>query len=139
MAIFNLSPENWKNTIFNGWIIFKIGVSVDNYGGDIASLLGMMRRQYLCRTDEAMCAKNITCRQKSLTQDEDVLDTWFSSALWPFSTLGWPEKTPELQTFYPTNVLITGFDIIFFWVARMIMMGLKLLGKVPFQEVYIMA
>jgi valyl-tRNA synthetase len=72
-----------------------------------------------------------------LRQDEDVLDTWFSSALWPFSTLGWPEATPELKTFYPTSVLVTGFDIIFFWVARMIMMGLKFTGEVPFREVYI--
>ena len=72
-----------------------------------------------------------------LTRDEDVLDTWFSSALWPFSTLGWPEQTPELKTFYPTSVLVTGFDIIFFWVARMIMMGLKFAGDVPFREVYI--
>jgi valyl-tRNA synthetase len=73
----------------------------------------------------------------ALKQDDDVLDTWFSSALWPFSTLGWPEQTPALKTFYPTNVLVTGFDIIFFWVARMIMMGLKFTGEVPFREVYI--
>ena len=72
-----------------------------------------------------------------LWQDEDVLDTWFSSALWPFSTLGWPEETPELKTFLPTSVLITGFDIIFFWVARMVMMSLHFTGKVPFREVYI--
>ncbi|VEB29476.1 valyl-tRNA synthetase [Legionella pneumophila] len=72
-----------------------------------------------------------------LKQDEDVLDTWFSSALWPFSTLGWPERTPELEQFYPTSVLVTGFDIIFFWVARMIMMGLKFTGKIPFKEVFI--
>jgi valyl-tRNA synthetase len=72
-----------------------------------------------------------------LEQDEDVLDTWFSSALWPFSTLGWPEQTKELKTFYPTSVLVTGFDIIFFWVARMIMMGLKFMHDVPFREVYI--
>ncbi len=72
-----------------------------------------------------------------LHQDEDVLDTWFSSALWPFSTLGWPEKTDALAEFYPGNVLVTGFDIIFFWVARMIMMGLKFMGDVPFREVYI--
>ena len=70
-----------------------------------------------------------------LWQDEDVLDTWFSSALWPFSTLGWPEETPELKTFLPTSVLITGFDIIFFWVARMVMMSLHFTGKVPFREV----
>ncbi len=72
-----------------------------------------------------------------LRRDPDVLDTWFSSALWPFSTLGWPEQTEELKTFYPTSVLVTGFDIIFFWVARMIMMGMKFAGDVPFHEVYI--
>ena len=72
-----------------------------------------------------------------LKQDSDVLDTWFSSALWPFSTLGWPNKTPELEAFYPTDVLVTGFDIIFFWVARMVMMGLKFTDKVPFRDVYI--
>jgi valyl-tRNA synthetase len=72
-----------------------------------------------------------------LTQDDDVLDTWFSSALWPFSTLGWPAQTAELKEFYPTQVLVTGFDIIFFWVARMIMLGLKFTGTVPFHEVYI--
>ncbi|NJD30496.1 MAG: valine--tRNA ligase [Gammaproteobacteria bacterium] len=76
-------------------------------------------------------------RKTALRRDEDVLDTWFSSALWPFSTLGWPEPTPELAKFYPTSVLVTGFDIIFFWVARMIMMGLKFTGEVPFREVYI--
>ncbi len=74
-----------------------------------------------------------------LTRDEDVLDTWFSSALWPFSTLGWPEKTPELARYYPTDVLVTGFDIIFFWVARMMMMGLHFMGDVPFSKVYIHA
>jgi valyl-tRNA synthetase len=73
----------------------------------------------------------------ALRQDEDVLDTWFSSALWPFSTLGWPQQTDELAKFYPTSVLVTGFDIIFFWVARMIMLGLKFQGEVPFREVYI--
>lgn len=72
-----------------------------------------------------------------LRQDEDVLDTWFSSGLWPFSTLGWPENTKTLDTFYPTNVLVTGFDIIFFWVARMMMLGLEMTGKVPFKDVYI--
>ncbi|KFB09866.1 valine--tRNA ligase [Nitratireductor basaltis] len=74
-----------------------------------------------------------------LTRDEDVLDTWFSSALWPFSTLGWPEKTPELQRYYPTSVLVTGFDIIFFWVARMMMMGLHFMKEEPFHTVYVHA
>ena len=72
-----------------------------------------------------------------MKQDEDILDTWFSSALWPFSTLGWPDKTRELSTFYPNNVLVTGPDIIFFWVARMMMMGLHFMGKVPFRTVYL--
>jgi valyl-tRNA synthetase len=79
------------------------------------------------------------CGGKNLRQEEDVLDTWFSSALWPFSTLGWPDKTPELKTFYPTSVLVTGFDIIFFWVARMMMMGLEFMNDVPFKDVYIHA
>jgi valyl-tRNA synthetase len=90
--------------------------------------------------DEADAAREAVAhygRTVPLTQDEDVLDTWFSSALWPFSTLGWPERTPELERFYPTSVLVTGFDIIFFWVARMMMMGLKFMGEVPFREVYI--
>ncbi len=74
-----------------------------------------------------------------MTRDEDVLDTWFSSALWPFSTLGWPDETPELERYYPTTVLVTGFDIIFFWVARMMMMGLHFKEEVPFRDVYIHA
>ena len=79
------------------------------------------------------------CGDGHLTQETDVLDTWFSSALWPFSTLGWPEKTEDLEVYYPTSVLVTGFDILFFWVARMMMMGLHFLGKVPFYQVYIHA
>ncbi len=77
--------------------------------------------------------------RNALVQDPDVLDTWFSSALWPFSTLGWPKQTPELKAFYPTSTLVTGLDILFFWVARMIMMGLKFMGDVPFRDVYIHA
>ena len=88
------------------------------------------------REDPAQCAK---CGHAELDQETDVLDTWFSSALWPFSTMGWPEKTDALKTFYPTSVLVTSFDIIFFWVARMIMMGLKFTGDVPFHKVYIHA
>lgn len=80
-----------------------------------------------------------TCQHSEFIQDPDVLDTWFSSALWPFSTLGWPEKTQDLQTFYPTATLVTGLDILFFWVARMIMMGLKFTGQPPFRDVYIHA
>jgi valyl-tRNA synthetase len=79
------------------------------------------------------------CGGAGLTQEEDVLDTWFSSALWPFSTMGWPEETALLKTFYPTSVLVTGFDILFFWVARMMMMGLHFMGRVPFRDVYVHA
>ncbi len=94
---------------------------------------------FVARTaaDAAAQARAKLGRDVELKRDEDVLDTWFSSALWPFSTLGWPEQTTELKTFYPTSVLVTGFDIIFFWVARMIMMGMKFAGDVPFREVYI--
>jgi len=87
-------------------------------------------------TDPDRCGK---CGGADIAQDPDVLDTWFSSALWPFSTLGWPDRTPELERFYPTSVLSTSFDIIFFWVARMMMMGLKFMGEVPFKDVYIHA
>ena len=80
-----------------------------------------------------------SCKGKNLHQETDVLDTWFSSALWPFSTLGWPDVTDELKTFYPTSVLVTGFDILFFWVARMMMMGIWFMGDVPFRDVYIHA
>ncbi|MGH7262460.1 MAG: valine--tRNA ligase, partial [Candidatus Rokuibacteriota bacterium] len=90
---------------------------------------------HVSRQDLALCPK---CRGP-LRQDEDVLDTWFSSALWPFSTLGWPKPTPELERFYPTSCLVTGFDIIFFWVARMVMLGLKFMGDVPFHDVYLHA
>ena len=90
--------------------------------------------------DEAdVLARDPEKRAGFLTRDEDVLDTWFSSALWPFSTLGWPDTTPELKRYYPTSVLVTGFDIIFFWVARMMMMGLHFMKEIPFQTVYIHA
>jgi valyl-tRNA synthetase len=81
----------------------------------------------------------IRCKSENLEQETDVLDTWFSSALWPFSTLGWPDYTDELKTFYPTSVLVTGFDILFFWVARMMMMGIHFMGDIPFRDVYIHA
>jgi valyl-tRNA synthetase len=88
------------------------------------------------RTDPSCCAH---CQSANIVQDEDVLDTWFSSGLWPFSTLGWPDKTPAMATFYPNAIMETGFDILFFWVARMIMMGVHLVGDVPFREVYLHA
>jgi valyl-tRNA synthetase len=86
------------------------------------------------RTAPQQCSK---CHSTNIKQDEDVLDTWFSSALWPFSTLGWPDKTPDLDYFYPTSVLVTGYDIIFFWVARMIFSGLEQMGREPFRYVLI--
>jgi valyl-tRNA synthetase len=94
-------------------------------------------RCYVGRSEADVRSAHGIGNDAPLRQDDDVLDTWFSAALWPFSTLGWPEKTPALQAYYPTSVLVTGFDIIFFWVARMMMMGLKFMGDVPFREVYI--
>jgi len=90
----------------------------------------------VCRSEVSHCPK---CQSENVEQETDVLDTWFSSALWPFSTMGWPRQTQELDRFYPTSVLVTGFDILFFWVARMIMMGLRFAGDVPFREVFIHA
>jgi valyl-tRNA synthetase len=92
---------------------------------------------YVGHDEAAVRAENNLADDVTLTQDEDVLDTWFSSALWPFSTLGWPKDDEAVKTWYPGNVLVTGFDIIFFWVARMMMMGIHFLGDVPFKEVYI--
>ena len=86
------------------------------------------------RTDVCECAK---CKSRNIYQDPDVLDTWFSSWLWPFSTLGWPEKTPDMETFFPTSALVTAYDIIFFWVSRMIMASLEFTGKAPFHDIYI--
>lgn len=86
------------------------------------------------RDEVKKCTK---CGSENIKQDEDVLDTWFSSALWPFSTLGWPEKTPDLDYFYPTDVLVTGYDIIFFWVIRMVFSGIEYMGEIPFKDVYI--
>jgi valyl-tRNA synthetase len=94
-------------------------------------------RVYVGRSEAEIRARHALPDSCALRQDDDVLDTWFSSALWPFSTLGWPEDAATLKRFYPTSVLVTGFDIIFFWVARMIMMGLKFMDEVPFREVYV--
>ena len=97
----------------------------------------VLRRAARSRSRARRRPRAATCGGAELRQDEDILDTWFSSGLWPFSTLGWPDKTRELATFYPNNVLVTGPDIIFFWVARMMMMGLHFMGKVPFRTVYL--
>jgi valyl-tRNA synthetase len=132
-------PDNWKNTYFE-WMRNIEDWCISRqiwWGHRIPAWYDEQGKVYVGRTEEEVRAQHKLDKTVSLTQDEDVLDTWFSSALWPFSTLGWPEQTDALKTFYPTSVLVTGFDIIFFWVARMIMMGLKFMGDVPFREVYI--
>ena len=132
-------PKPWENTYFawmeniNDWCISR----QIWWGHRIpAWYCGSCDEVIVSREEPSRCRK---CGSAVLRQDEDVLDTWFSSALWPFSTLGWPDMTPELKKYYPTSVLVTGFDIIFFWVARMIMTGLKFREEVPFRDVYIHA
>jgi valyl-tRNA synthetase len=132
-------PENWAKTYFE-WMRNIKDWCVSRqlwWGHRIPAWYDAAGKSYVGRSEEEVRAKHNLAPTLPLRQDEDVLDTWFSSALWPFSTLGWPEKTPELARFYPTNVLVTGFDIIFFWVARMLMMGLKFMDDVPFRDVYI--
>ena len=139
-------PQNWENTYFQwmnnieDWCISRQiwwGHRIPAWYDDEGNI-------YVAKTEEQALQKAVEKTVEktgkndiSLQQDNDVLDTWFSSALWPFSTLGWPEQTQEMDDFYPNNVLVTGFDIIFFWVARMIMFGCKFAGNVPFKEVYI--
>ena len=132
-------PDNWKNTYFE-WMRNIQDWCISRqiwWGHRIPAWYDELGNIYVGRSEQDIRAKHNLPADYALKQDEDVLDTWFSSALWPFSTLGWPEQTPELAKHYPTSVLVTGFDIIFFWVARMIMMGLKFQGEVPFREVYI--
>src|SRR5690606_32124583 len=132
-------PDNWKNTYFD-WMRRIEDWCISRqiwWGHRIPAWYDVQGNVYVGRSEAEIREKHKLGFDVALRQDEDVLDTWFSSALWPFSTLGWPEQTPELKAFYPTSVLVTGFDIIFFWVARMIMMGLKFMGDVPFREVYI--
>lgn len=134
----NFVPRSWENTYFawmeniKDWCISRQiwwGHRIPAWYCDCGEVM-------VARREPGQCPK---CGNINLRQEEDVLDTWFSSALWPFSTLGWPERTGELQKYYPTSVLVTGFDIIFFWVARMMMMGIKFMGDVPFGDVYIHA
>lgn len=133
-------PDNYKNMYYswmrdiNDWCISRQLW----WGHRIPAWYDADDKIYVGKSEAAVREKYHLSVDFPLRQDEDVLDTWFSSGLWPFSTIGWPEKTEALNTFYPTNVLVTGFDIIFFWVARMIMFGMKFMdGEVPFKEVYI--
>jgi valyl-tRNA synthetase len=132
-------PDNWKNTYFE-WMRNIEDWCISRqiwWGHRIPAWYDDEENIYVGRSEEEVRKKHGFAADYPLHQDEDVLDTWFSSALWPFSTLGWPENTEEVKTYYPTSVLVTGFDIIFFWVARMIMMGLKFMDDVPFHEVYV--
>ncbi len=131
-------PDNWRNTYYQ-WMNNIQDWCISRqlwWGHRIPAWYDENKKVYVGEDEQTVRKKYQLSDTTSLTQDEDVLDTWFSSALWPFSTLGWPENTEDYHTYYPTSVLITGFDIIFFWVARMIMMGLKFTGKIPFKEVY---
>ncbi|MBN1772377.1 MAG: valine--tRNA ligase [Deltaproteobacteria bacterium] len=127
-------PEMWTKTYFH-WLEEIQDWCVSRqlwWGHRIPAWYCACGETVVARTTPAACPK---CGKPGLRQDEDVLDTWFSSGLWPFSTLGWPEPTPAFRTFYPTSVMETGFDILFFWVARMMMMGLRMTGEVPFRKV----
>jgi valyl-tRNA synthetase len=136
-------PKNWETTYFH-WMENIQPWCISRqlwWGHQIPAWYGPDGKVFVAEDEEeaAALAKEHYGKTVDLRRDEDVLDTWFSSALWPFSTLGWPDKTPELARYYPTDVLITGFDIIFFWVARMMMMGLQFMEEVPFRDVYIHA
>ncbi|MFP4272055.1 MAG: valine--tRNA ligase [Halothiobacillaceae bacterium] len=132
-------PENWSNTYYQ-WLENIQDWCISRqiwWGHRIPAWYDEHGNVYVARDEAEARSRYGLADDLALRQDEDVLDTWFSSALWPFSTLGWPEQTPELKTFYPSSVLVTGFDIIFFWVARMVMMGLYFGRDVPFREVYV--
>ncbi len=132
-------PENWSRTYFQ-WMHNIEDWCISRqlwWGHRIPAWYDRDNNVYVGQDEAAIRTKYKLADDVKLHQDEDVLDTWFSSALWPFSTLGWPQETDAYKIFYPTHVLVTGFDIIFYWVARMIMMGLKFTGKIPFDTVYI--
>ncbi|HSR62856.1 MAG TPA: valine--tRNA ligase, partial [Gammaproteobacteria bacterium] len=132
-------PDNWSKTYFE-WMRNIEDWCISRqlwWGHQIPAWYDDEGNTYVGESEKAIRKQENLSSNITLTQDEDVLDTWFSSALWPFSTLDWPGDSEALKTFYPTSVLVTGFDIIFFWVARMIMMGLKFMHDVPFREVYI--
>jgi len=139
----NFVPKNWEKTYYD-WMENIQPWCISRqlwWGHQIPAWYGPDGKVFVAESEAAAAeeAKAHYGKAVELKRDEDVLDTWFSSALWPFSTLGWPDETPELARYYPTNVLITGFDIIFFWVARMMMMGKHFMGTEPFKDVYIHA
>ncbi len=132
-------PKNWEKIYFN-WLNNIEDWCISRqiwWGHRIPAWYDEENNIYVGESEMYIREKYNISDSINLTQDNDVLDTWFSSSLWPFSTLGWPDHTKELEDFYPTSVLVTGFDIIFFWVARMIMMGMKFMDKVPFKTIYI--
>ncbi|OGR17974.1 MAG: valine--tRNA ligase [Desulfobacterales bacterium GWB2_56_26] len=135
----NIYPKSWYNT-FYGWMDNIRDWCISRqiwWGHRIPAWTCSVCGELIVESeDPTACPK---CGSEAITRETDVLDTWFSSALWPFSTMGWPEQTKELATFYPTSVLITSFDILFFWVARMMMMGLHFMDEVPFRDVYLHA
>ena len=136
-------PKNWEKTYFD-WLENIQPWCISRqlwWGHQIPAWYGPDGEVFVAMSEEEAHAQaeQQFGRKVELKRDEDVLDTWFSSALWPFSTLGWPDDAPEVKRYYPTSVLVTGFDIIFFWVARMMMMGIHFMGEVPFKDVYIHA
>jgi len=134
-----LHPKSWRANFF-GWMNNIRDWCISRqiwWGHRIPSWDCQDCRARIVEMEDPPCCPE--CGSKNIVQEEDVLDTWFSSALWPFSTMGWPEKTRELAMFYPTSVLVTSFDILFFWVARMMMMGLHFMGEPPFRDVYLHA
>jgi len=137
----NFVPKNWENTFFN-WMESIQPWCISRqlwWGHQIPAWYGPDNKSFVALSieDAKLMAKKHYGKEVELSQDEDVLDTWFSSALWTFSTLDWPNKSYELERFYPGNVLVTGFDIIFFWVARMMMMGSYFMKETPFKDIYI--
>ena len=132
-------PKNWEKIYFN-WLNNIEDWCISRqiwWGHRIPAWYDDKGNVYVGDNEQEIRNKNNISEGINLIQDQDVLDTWFSSSLWPFTTMGWPENTKELEKYYPTSVLVTGFDIIFFWVARMVMMGIKFLDKVPFKTIYI--
>ena len=127
--------QEWRRLISTGQIISVTGVSQDSSGGDTGFLLITVTNAARYVVDQGCTYRVQSAGKHTSEQDPDTLDTWFSSALWPFSTLGWPDETPELKYFYPTDVLVTGYDIIFFWVIRMIFSAYEQMGERPFKTV----